>query len=204
MMIVILYRNQYNYSKKKGRRRKMKDKQHKISELITTFIDWFHEIRWASKAIFILSILFTITNIFLNNLSDRYIEVTNSVVDTQISEVESAAEALSDTNNKDSMDILKTGFAEIGNNIKKLFAVPILVIFAIIGYYVGKVFDIPKRIVEWLAGIDNNNKIIEWLTEINDDGKFLYAFLLYDTLSLVFNLYTIYGLITVSHLTLVK
>lgn len=182
----------------------MKDKQHKISELITTFIDWFHEIRWASKAIFILSILFTITNIFLNNLSDRYIEVTNSVVDTQISEVESAAEALSDTNNKDSMDILKTGFAEIGNNIKKLFAVPILVIFAIIGYYVGKVFDIPKRIVEWLAGIDNNNKIIEWLTEINDDGKFLYAFLLYDTLSLVFNLYTIYGLITVSHLTLVK
>lgn len=177
--------------------RKMENITYKITKLITTFIDWFDRIPWASKAILILSILFTVSNIYLNKLSSQYIEETNRTVDTQISKVEQAAEALSDTNNKELMDISKTGFSKIGTNVKKLFAIPILIVFAIIGYYVGKFFDIPKKIIEWLAEIDDDNKIIKWFTGIQDDGKFLYAFLLYDVLSLAFNIYTIYGLVTI-------
>lgn len=175
----------------------MGQKHFRILEAIEKFVDWFNAIHWESKAIFILSILFTISNSYLNDLSNRSIEVTNNVVDNQISEVESAAENLSDNTTHGLMDTIKTEFAEMGKIAKKSFAIVILVLFAYISYLVGKCFDIPKKIIEWLAEIDDDNKIIKLFTKLQDDGKFLYAFLLYDVSSLVFNIYTIYGLVTI-------
>ena len=153
-----------------------------IKELIATKIQWFLDTSGLAKFVMILCILITIINIggniySANNVNDAKVVISQKVEEQK----EITNEAFSGLDMSEIKDSLSDFFDGIGQIATSLAVLIITILVSLVVYYVCKPFDWFRKIAEICAELDE-----DWLAL-----KFILG---YDVISVVFSIYTIYGI----------
>ncbi|TCZ75057.1 hypothetical protein E0485_18890 [Paenibacillus albiflavus] len=138
---------------------------------------WFENLSGATKFILVLCILFTVTNITLSvSLSQKLNEALNTINSSSLFSAEKR-EALSMVGLTHLLD-------EAKNAITRLMSIGFTLIGFYLSYFIGKFFGFFKSLVEMLG-------------DIKDDGWGYFFVLIYNGLSIIFDIQTLFSLITV-------
>lgn len=132
----------------------------------------------------VLCILITIINIGGNIYSANKVNEAKVVISQKVEEQKDVAdEALSGLNMPETINSFQKLFDGIGNVVKSIAALIITILVSLLVYYLCKPFD-------W------SSKIAEIFAELDEDWCALKFILVYDVISVMFSIYTVYGIVT--------
>lgn len=153
-----------------------------MRHIIYTKIWWFKESSVLAKTIIILCILLTVFNISGNIYTEKKISEFKEPVIQMIQEDKQIT--------NEALDGLGE---EMQSSMNKLFDTMEYAILTGIGIFISVIVSI---FVGYLCSIlDIWRKIIEFFAQLDDDGPALKFVFIYDLISILFAVYTIYGLI---------
>ncbi len=141
---------------------------HKIKE-------WFENLSAATKFMIFLAALLTISNIALLVISGKKSEETEGMVNAIYSEDKQQLFAIFG---------LDKFFIQCKKGLLIIFLLLINILFYYISYYVGKILGFFKSITEMFI-------------DITKDGKGYLAILLYNMISIFFDVFTVYSFINI-------
>ena len=140
------------------------------------FKSWYNTLTDATKYMFLLVMIFTITNIALivvsKNCSDKIIGISSNTVFSEKSEVIYEAYGL------------KALFTELKSSFERVVLVIVNIIAYYFSYWIGKIFGYFKSLAEMF-------------NDIKSDGWIGFAFFIYNCVSVLFDTMTIMSFINI-------
>lgn len=153
-----------------------------MKHIIYKKIWWFKESSVLAKTIIILCILLTVFNIGGNIYTEKKISEFKEPVTQMIQEGKQITNEALDGLGEEMQSSMSKLFDTMENAILTGIGIFISVIVSIFVGYLCSILDIWRKIIEFFAQLD-------------DDGSALKFVFIYDLISILFAVYTIYGLI---------